>query len=78
MSECCDVLLRGFGSDHVGAVPRPESWMLVLWVHVRLVGVLQALSGTFMSGQVIFFSVLLGAGTMGVGGKVPVLGGYLL
>ena len=31
-----------------------------------------------MSGQVIFFSVVLRAGTMGVGSKVTVLGGYLL
>lgn len=31
-----------------------------------------------MSGQVIFFSVMLGAATMGMGGKVMVLGSYLL
>jgi hypothetical protein len=31
-----------------------------------------------MSGQVIFFTVVLGAGTMGVGGKVMVLSSYLL
>lgn len=49
-----------------------------LCVQVSLVGVLQALSGTFMSGHVIFFSVLLGAGAMGVGGKITVLSSYLL
>jgi hypothetical protein len=31
-----------------------------------------------MSGEVIFFSVVLGAATMGVGSKVAVLSGYLL
>jgi hypothetical protein len=31
-----------------------------------------------MSGEVIFFSVVLGAGAMGVGGKVVVLRGDLL
>ena len=31
-----------------------------------------------MSGQVVFFSVVLGAGTMGVGSKVLVLGSDLL
>jgi hypothetical protein len=31
-----------------------------------------------MSGLVIFFSVVLGAGTMGVGSQVMVLGSYLL
>ena len=42
------------------------------------VGVLKRLSGAFMSGQVIFFSVVLGTGTVGVGGKVTVLSSYLL
>ena len=31
-----------------------------------------------MSGQVILFSVMLGAGPMGVGSKVTVLSSYLL
>jgi len=31
-----------------------------------------------MSGQVIFLTVTLGAATMGVSGKVMVLGSYLL
>ena len=31
-----------------------------------------------MSGHVTFFSVVLGAATMGMGGQVPVLSGYLL
>ena len=39
---------------------------------------LEGLSGAFVSGQMIFFSVVLGAGTMRVGSKVTVLSGYLL
>ena len=31
-----------------------------------------------MSGHVIFFSVMLGTGAMGMGRKVAVLSGYLL
>jgi hypothetical protein len=40
--------------------------------------VLTALPGAFVSGQVIFFAVLLGAGVMGVSGNVTSLGCYLL
>lgn len=40
---------------------------------LSLIGVLKALSGAFMSGEVIFFSVVLGTGTMGVGSEVMVL-----
>ena len=43
--------------------------MLLLCVRVSLIGVLKALSGAFMSGEVIFFSVVLGTGTMGVGSE---------
>jgi hypothetical protein len=56
----------------------PGLLMLLLWVPVSLIGVLKGLSGAFMSGLVIFFSVVLGAGTMGVGSQVMVLGSYLL
>jgi hypothetical protein len=52
--------------------------MSLLRLQVSLVGVLKILSGAFVSGQVIFFSMVLGAATMGVGSKVTVLGGYLL
>jgi hypothetical protein len=52
--------------------------MLLLCEQVSLIGVLKDLSGAFVSGQVIFFSVVLGAATMGVGSKVLVLGSYLL
>jgi hypothetical protein len=52
--------------------------VLILCVQVRLIGVLEGLSGALMSGQVIFFSVMLGAATMGVGGKVLVFSSYLL
>jgi hypothetical protein len=60
------------------AMPRPGIPVFFLCVQVSFVGVFQTLSGAFMSGQVIFFSVLLSAGTMGVGGKVMVLRRYLL
>jgi hypothetical protein len=39
---------------------------------------LQRLPGAFMSGQVIFLSVVFGAGTMGMCGIATVLGSYLL
>jgi hypothetical protein len=65
-------------SDCIGAKPATGSLMLVLCVQVRLIGVLEGLSGTFVSGQVIFFSVMLGAATMGMGGKVLVFSSYLL
>jgi len=40
--------------------------------------VLKGLSGAFIPGQVIFFSVVLGAAAMGVCSKVMMLSGYLL
>ena len=39
---------------------------------------LKGMPGAFMSGQVIFFSVVLGAAAMGMGSQVTVLRGYLL
>jgi hypothetical protein len=52
--------------------------MPLLREQVSLIGVLKYLSGVFMSGQVIFFSVVLGADAMCVGSKVSVLSSYLL
>ena len=52
--------------------------MLLLAEDESLIGVLQCLSRAFMSGQVIFFSVVLGTGPMGVGSTVAVLGSDLL
>ena len=52
--------------------------MPLLSLQVSLIGVLKGLSGAFMPGQVIFFSVVLGAATMGMGSEVTVLGSYLL
>lgn len=52
--------------------------MLRLYLQVSHVGMLQVLSGTFVSGGVIFFSALLGGAAMGVGGEVAALRGYLL
>jgi hypothetical protein len=45
---------------------------------VSLIGVLESLPGAFVSGQVVFFAVVLGAGPMGVGSEVTVFGSYLL
>ncbi len=56
----------------------PGLLMLLLCVQVSLIGVLKGLSGAFMSGQVIFFSVMLGTGTMGVSSTVLVLRSDLL
>jgi hypothetical protein len=52
--------------------------MLLLGLQVSWIRVLKRPSGAFMSGQVIFFSVVLGGGTMGVCGIATVLGSYLL
>jgi hypothetical protein len=52
--------------------------VMLLIVQVSLNGVLEEPSGAFMSSQMIFLSVALGAGTMGVSGKVTVLSSYLL
>ena len=78
MSERGDFLLGGFVSGDVGAMPVRGSLMLLLCLQVSLIGVLEGLSGVFMSGHVIFFSVMLGTGAMGMGRKVAVLSGYLL
>ena len=78
ISECGDVPLFGFVSDYGVAMPGRGLLMLLLCVQVSLVGVLEGLSGAFMSGHVIFFSVVLGAAAMSVGGKVMVLSSYLL
>ena len=76
--ECGDVLLFGFVSDSAGGMLFPGFLMLLLRVQVTLVGVLKVLPGAFMPRHVIFFSVVLGAGAMGVGSKVAVLRGDLL
>jgi hypothetical protein len=47
-------------------------------VEERLVGVLQGLPGAFMSGQVIFLTVLLGAAAMSMGPYAPLFGRDLL
>jgi hypothetical protein len=67
--ECGNVPFFG----RVSAMP-----MFLLRLQVSLIGVLQRMSGTFMSGQVIFFSVMLSAATMGVGSQVMVFGSNLL
>ena len=74
ISECGDVLV--FGS--VSAMLTPASLMLALCVQISLVGVLEGLSGAFMPGQVIFFSVVLGAAAMGMGRSALLLRGDLL
>src|SRR5437870_4066485 len=53
MSEYGDVLLFGFASDCVGAMLGPGLLMLFLREQVSLGGVLEDLSGAFMSGQEI-------------------------
>lgn len=73
-----DLPLIGFMRDRCGAPAGPGVLMFLLCVQVSLVRVLKGLSGALMSGQVIFFSVMLGAGAMGVDGKVVVLRGDLL
>lgn len=73
-----NVLLFGFKMVFVVAVPAPRLLMLRLCEQVGRIGVLQGLSGVFMSREVNFFSVALCASPMGVGGQVPVFSSYLL
>jgi hypothetical protein len=72
------MLLFGFVRDAFGALPSSGPLMLLLCGQISLVGVLTALPGAFISGQVIFFAVVLGAGAMGVGSNVTALSRYLL
>jgi hypothetical protein len=62
----------------VGLVTDGGLVMLRLFVQVGVVGVLEAVPGAFVSGQMVFFSVMLAAGTVRVSSKVTVLGSYLL
>ena len=78
ISKRGDVLLFGFVGDWLGSMLRAGFPMLLLRVQVSLIGVLEGLSGAFMSRKVIFFSVMLRTATMGMGGQVMVLGSYLL
>jgi hypothetical protein len=78
ISECGDFLLFGFVSESVGTLLLAGLLMRLLCLLVSLIGVFEALSGAFMPGQVIFFSVMLGAAAMSVGSKVMMLSGDLL
>jgi hypothetical protein len=70
IGECGDILLRRIVIASFGAGRGPGLPVILLGEQVGLVGMLQRLSGTFMSRQVIFFSVVLGAGAMCVAGGV--------
>ena len=52
--------------------------MGLLGLLVSALRVLQRLPGQFVPGQVIFFSVMLGGGAMGMGGKHVEFGGLLV
>jgi hypothetical protein len=73
IGECGDILLSRIVIASFGAGRGPGLLMLLLREQVSLVGMLQRLSGTFMSGQVIFFSVVLGAGPMCVASGVALV-----
>jgi len=74
VSKCGDVLLFG----RMSAMLPAGALMFLLCLQVSPVGVFKGLLGAFMSSQVIFFSVVLGAGTMCMGSSIMVLGSYLL
>jgi len=59
-------------------MPGADSLTVLLVVQVSLIGMLQRLPRTLVSSQVIFFAMVLGAATMGMGGQVTVLNCYLL
>lgn len=67
-----------FVGGGVGAIRGFGFAMIFLWMQESLCGVLLGLPGDFMPGQVNFFSVMLGAGTVGMCGGVVMFGGYLL
>jgi hypothetical protein len=73
-----DVVLFNFVRGHGHVSLNAGCLVLLLRQAEGLTGVLKLLPGTFMASQVVLFSVVFGAGAMGVDGKVPVLGGYLL
>ncbi len=52
--------------------------MGLLCVLVGSLGMFEGLSGEFVSGQVIFFSVMFGGGPMGLGGKHVEFSGLLV
>jgi hypothetical protein len=72
--ECGDFLLSG----RVSAMFPPCTLMFLLRLQVSMIRMLVGLPGAFMPGKVIFLSVVLGAGTMGMCGIAAVLGSYLL
>jgi hypothetical protein len=56
----------------------PGLLMRLLPEQVSLIRVLEYLSGAFMSGHMIFFSVIFGAGSMSVGCNATTFSSYLL
>jgi hypothetical protein len=78
IGECGDVVLVGFVDEAGGAMPGAGLPVPLLCEQVGVVGVLEAVPGGFMPGQVILFSVVLGAGAVGVSSKVTVFRSYLL
>ena len=64
-------MLPGFVS---GEVPVGSCLLVLsLFVQVSGMGVLKIPAGTLMASQVILFSVMLGAGPMGMGGQIVAL-----
>ena len=78
VSENGDVPLFGFVRNSIGALSGSRPLVLLLCDQVSLIGVLAALSGAFISGQVIFFAVMLGAGAVRMRGNVTAFGCNLL
>ena len=78
VSEDADILRCDFVSESAGAMFGRVPLMLFLRLQVSLVGVLEILAGAFVSGEMVFFPMVLGSGAMGVGGKVTVFSGDLL
>jgi len=78
VSEDADILRCDFVGESAGTMFGRVPLMLFLRLQVSLVGVLEILAGAFVSGEMVFFPMVLGSGAMGVGGEVTVLSGYLL
>jgi hypothetical protein len=74
ISECGGGLFLGFAS----AVACRGVLMPASWEQVILIRMLESQPGPLMSGEVIFFAVILNADAVGMGGEVMVLSRYLV
>jgi len=71
-------MVLGFVRYSIGALTCSRPLMRALCCKICGIVVLTTLPGILISSQVIFFTLVLGAGSMGVRGNVPAFGCNLL